>query len=504
MFANVRVGSATDPGKLTVVPSDGSTSAPSSVDYRAMRAEDSGVAIKLGPDGKIKVRSNAASSTHFDLLIDIEGYFTTGGTDDQGGLFTPLPGVKIYDSADTSAIGASQTRTIPVTGLGGIPDNAGTGSVAVTVTALSWTVGGAVVLYNPDDGRTGGVSTLGFSSATGSDASVGATTTAIITPSDDGEISIYNGAAGTVRILLTTQGWFTADPVAYDDDVDSPDAEFPDYTPEFQAVSSASSSTLTYTPSLPSAYSVAMSGGTAIVKDSTGTRVGSFQPTAVDASGASVSSTVSTPTPTTISIALTGTGIAYPVMAAPVYSDDNDPNAGDEADEVAGDISTTPPIQPDGTTDITGSPNVDEVNGEGDVTVDPTAPTYDELMSTVQIESLSGKGPKVKVPRNYHYHPKTGPDKALHDYCTKSPDTFNNVTWRGPCAIHDMCYHTLKYNPDASNGRAACDGDLKYNMKKQCRHYLSQWNPERASCYAVAYVYWGAVKSHTFAALYGS
>ena len=209
VFANVRVGSATDPGKLTVVPSDASTSGPSSVDYRAMRAEDSGVAIKLGPDGKIKIRSNAATASHFDVLIDIEGYFTSTGDGAQGGLFTPLPGVKIYDSADSASIGAGETRTIPINGLGGIPDDGTTGSAAVTVTALSWTVGGALTLFNPDEGRTGGVSTLGFSSDSGPDASVGATTTAFIEPSIDGKISIYNGATGAVRVLLTTQGWFS-------------------------------------------------------------------------------------------------------------------------------------------------------------------------------------------------------------------------------------------------------------------------------------------------------
>ncbi len=132
----------------------------------------------------------------------------------------------------------------------------------------------------------------------------------------------------------------------------------------------------------------------------------------------------------------------------------------------------------------------------GKVEVDLSSPTFAEEQTAVEPLGFFSVGPKVKVPRNYNYHPKRGPDQHLHDYCTKSPDTWNIVTWRGPCALHDMCYQYAKYHGYYSKGD--CDGGLKYNMKKQCRHYFSKYNPNRYTCYSVAIAYWAAVKSHTY------
>lgn len=86
----------------------------------------------------------------------------------------------------------------------------------------------------------------------------------------------------------------------------------------------------------------------------------------------------------------------------------------------------------------------------------------------------------------------------LHDYCTKSFDTWSGggVTWRGPCARHDMCLQGYKYN--SVNSPSACHSDLKYDMKKQCRHYYSKWNPYRFTCYGISYGYFSIVKANTY------
>ena len=52
--------------------------------------------------------------------------------------------------------------------------------------------------------------------------------------------------------------------------------------------------------------------------------------------------------------------------------------------------------------------------------------------------------PFVAVPSRYVYDPSKG---SLHDYCTKSPDSWGRADFRGPCANHDLCY---AYSDDLS------------------------------------------------------
>ena len=100
----------------------------------------------------------------------------------------------------------------------------------------------------------------------------------------------------------------------------------------------------------------------------------------------------------------------------------------------------------------------------------------------------------IGVPRNYVYNPALG---SLHDYCTKSPDEFpnpfgENADFRGPCALHDMCYERK------GCASRSCDASLKSNLKNNCRATYSS-GPTLASCLATAEVYWGAVRvAHTF------
>lgn len=100
----------------------------------------------------------------------------------------------------------------------------------------------------------------------------------------------------------------------------------------------------------------------------------------------------------------------------------------------------------------------------------------------------------IGVPRNYVYNPKLG---SLHDYCTKSPDEFpnpfgKNADFRGPCALHDMCYERK------GCASRSCDASLKSNLKNNCRATYSN-GPTLASCLATAEVYWGVVRgAHMF------
>ncbi|MDO4412548.1 hypothetical protein [Cutibacterium sp.] len=132
----------------------------------------------------------------------------------------------------------------------------------------------------------------------------------------------------------------------------------------------------------------------------------------------------------------------------------------------------------------------------GRVEVDVLDATGKEHLTdyTMTRESLIG------VPRGYAYDPSRG---ALHDYCTNSPDKFyapgKSADFKGPCALHDMCYEKKKC------ASASCDKQLKRSLANNCRATYGRLNPLRASCLATADVYYGTVVSvQTIKSIFGS
>ncbi|RIJ77348.1 hypothetical protein D1871_07380 [Nakamurella silvestris] len=101
----------------------------------------------------------------------------------------------------------------------------------------------------------------------------------------------------------------------------------------------------------------------------------------------------------------------------------------------------------------------------------------------------------VSIPKNYVYNPKAKKQKTLHDYCTKSPDSFSapgkNADFRGPCARHDLCIqHKTKK-------RSSCDADLLSNMKSECKYTYGTFDARRYPCLSTAATYWAVVRVKT-------
>lgn len=123
--------------------------------------------------------------------------------------------------------------------------------------------------------------------------------------------------------------------------------------------------------------------------------------------------------------------------------------------------------------------------------------TTSSVVATAKVSAASSSNAKhITIPKTYKYHPHKGPDIALHDYCTASPDEFptigKNADFRGPCARHDMCiqYHQQK--------RSTCDNNLLNNMKSECRYtYKHSYDPRRSACEFTARVYWTVVRVKT-------
>jgi RHS repeat-associated protein len=98
----------------------------------------------------------------------------------------------------------------------------------------------------------------------------------------------------------------------------------------------------------------------------------------------------------------------------------------------------------------------------------------------------------VNVPSEYCYD---GGPSTLHDYCTKSPDKFGDVSFKGPCAYHDMC---LQYG--WGDARSDCDHILRWELARNCNYYYDRHSGgvrNRVTCRATADHYYAVVRVKT-------
>jgi hypothetical protein len=123
--------------------------------------------------------------------------------------------------------------------------------------------------------------------------------------------------------------------------------------------------------------------------------------------------------------------------------------------------------------------------------------TTPSVVVTAKVAAASSSNAKhITIPKTYQYHPHRGPDIALHDYCTASPDEFptvgKNANFRGPCARHDMCIQYYQHK------RSTCDSNLLGNMQSECRYTYKHWyDPRKSACLSTAFVYWAVVRTKT-------
>ncbi|GAB7003651.1 hypothetical protein JCM18899A_11220 [Nocardioides sp. AN3] len=101
----------------------------------------------------------------------------------------------------------------------------------------------------------------------------------------------------------------------------------------------------------------------------------------------------------------------------------------------------------------------------------------------------------VSVPSNYHYNPRDA-QKSLHDYCTASPDAYFGVSFKGPCARHDMC---IAHNEGRAvrTFRGTCDSALRKDLRSNCDYTRGRWDWRRCNCRGVAEKYYQVVTART-------
>lgn len=99
----------------------------------------------------------------------------------------------------------------------------------------------------------------------------------------------------------------------------------------------------------------------------------------------------------------------------------------------------------------------------------------------------------IPVPSYYLYDWHRG---NLNDYCTSSPDEYSggvkNADFRGPCAIHDMCYQAVSRG---ERTQSFCDERFHSQLLLTCEGVYSQYSVDRYRCGNVAQVYYQVVKN---------
>ncbi len=190
---NVTATEATAPSFLSVTPAGGN--ATSSLNVGPGTDIPNLVTVPVNAaDGTVRIY-NAAGSTH--VLADVVGWYSAPGA--SGSRFTPVAPARIVDTrlGPRVPVGADQTLTADVTGVGPIPA-VGVSAVVMNVTVTEPTRA-SFLSVTPQGGNA--TSNLNF--VAGQDVP----NLVVVAVGNDGNVRAYN-AAGTVHVLFDVVGWF--------------------------------------------------------------------------------------------------------------------------------------------------------------------------------------------------------------------------------------------------------------------------------------------------------
>lgn len=138
------------------------------------------------------------------------------------------------------------------------------------------------------------------------------------------------------------------------------------------------------------------------------------------------------------------------------------------------------------------------VLGNGTAEAPDTAETAGAPPSLAPYAEAIERPEQVTVPSDYIYDPDHE-QKALHDYCTWSPDAWGKADFRGPCARHDMCIEVdLDLpRPERKERRKICDSTFLDHLVQNCDYGYYDAGVKRRGCRVIAGHYYVAVAGKT-------
>jgi len=198
---NITATGPTAGGYLTVHPTGQPRPNASNLNFGPGQTIPNLVIAKVGIGGQVSIY-NDTGSTH--LIADVAGWFSAGpgyAALDPRRLLDTRPGASTVDglSAGGGSLGPGATRTLQVTGRGGVPAS-GVGAVVLNVTATGATAGGFLTVH-PIGATRPNASNLNF----GPGQTVPNLVIAKVGP--EGQVSIYNDS-GSTQVIADVAGWF--------------------------------------------------------------------------------------------------------------------------------------------------------------------------------------------------------------------------------------------------------------------------------------------------------
>jgi hypothetical protein len=202
VIVNIIALSATKPGHLTGWASGTTRPRTSILNFVVGQAFANEVLIPVGTDGKIALYNGAPGTVQ--IVADLAGYYRSGAPT-VGGALGVLSSTRVLDTrtglgAAKAPLPAGATRTVKVTGVGGVPP-AGVSAVVVNVVAVSATKGGYLTGWASGTTRPR-TSIINFSTGQ-------AIANEVVLPvGTDGKIALYNGSPGTVHVVADLAGYY--------------------------------------------------------------------------------------------------------------------------------------------------------------------------------------------------------------------------------------------------------------------------------------------------------
>ncbi|WP_370083672.1 hypothetical protein [Streptacidiphilus sp. MAP12-16] len=195
---NVTEVNAAGAGFVTVYPDGKSLPTVSNLNFNAGQTIPNLVVVPV-IDGKIDLYNGSSGAV--DLLADITGYYSTGGSG-----FQTVGPVRVMDTRTGlgragGAIVPGGAASLSVMDLPGTPVPGTVTAVVLNVTVTGPTSGGFLTVF-PNSQPLPTVSNLNFSAGQ-------TIPNLVVVPVINGKIDFYNGSAGTVQVIADLDGYYT-------------------------------------------------------------------------------------------------------------------------------------------------------------------------------------------------------------------------------------------------------------------------------------------------------
>lgn len=198
VVVNVTAVNATANSWATVWPTGQTRPLASSLNYVNGQTVPNMVIAKVGSNGKISIY-NFAGAAHF--IVDILGYMSPTSP----GRHFPLPAARLLDTrpdfGGAGPVGANATRTLQITGAGGVPAS-GVSAVALNIAASDTSTTTYITAWPNGETRP---NTSNLNAKVG----ISVANLAIVKVGTGGKVQLYN-SAGTINLVVDVVGYFTS------------------------------------------------------------------------------------------------------------------------------------------------------------------------------------------------------------------------------------------------------------------------------------------------------